>query len=137
MAIRQVDERFLVGTIIPALLRAEELADALDDLDHIRQRTKGVEYVESAAAKTFTTALDDLCLRIKYEGTLGAWKSIEERLPSIRRRCPHPERNKRVYSIKTEEGKSIASRPTASCVRCHQALEDILPPPVEDEQVAS
>lgn len=118
MAIRQVDERFLVGTIIPTMIEAEELADSLDAIDNMRSRSK--EYLESAHAKNITTTLDELCLRVKYEGTLGGWRSIEARLPEIRKRCPHTHKVGRKIWTKDDEGNSTLSEPVPTCKRCHE-----------------
>lgn len=121
MAIRQVDERFLVSTIIPALEKAEDLADTLDYVDNLRSRAKGENYTESALATMFTKTLDDLCLRVKYEGTLGTWKSIEGRLPDIRKRCDHKNKNQQRVWLKDENGKQVLSEvPVPICNRCHQ-----------------
>lgn len=85
MAIRQSDEKFLVQKVLPAMLKVEELLLAQDRATDLRLG----EEQEWPLTVELTTAIDDIVLRIKRQGSWG-WKTINERLESIQQeRCEH------------------------------------------------
>lgn len=111
MAIRQSDEKFLVQKVLPAMLKVEELLLAQDRATDLRLG----EEQEWPLTAELTTAIDDIVLRIKRQGSWG-WKTINERLESIQQeRCEH---TLRVPSYRVHTNEQGHQYKEIACDRC-------------------
>lgn len=132
MAIRQSDEQFLMKTVVPALQQAETYFRTQDLLLAMRD---GEDEVVSQITADVVLALDELCLRIKKQGSWG-WAAIRERMEDIQGRCEHGEFRPWIVTATDEEGVKNRYR-AVRCVRCQWEQERTFVEEVTQAQEAS